>query len=277
MQQVQSIIDQEMQIRYDLTKRLAREAGALALEKLQELKSGAIEIESKGISDFVTKADREVECFIRDTIAAEFPDDGLLGEEYAATDSQNSIVWVIDPIDGTANFIRDLDNWGVSIACVRDGCCEIGAIYDPNKDFLFHAVKGGGAFKETTPLHHGHKTNTPPNPVMALGHSRRLPLSLYLNTIQYLFDERIEHRRAGSAAIALSQAAEGKVDGYFEGNLNAWDCMAGLLINKEAGNIIQCGDDIQRNLSNGAVLVGNPYLLPQLEALERICRSELAQ
>lgn len=261
-----------MQERYALAMTVARDAGALALERQQGLKSGAISIETKGPLDFVTRADREVEAFIREQINTYFPDDGILGEEFASAHLTSQIKWVVDPIDGTANYIRDLDNWGVSIACVVDGSCEIGVIYEPARDKLFHARNGAGAFLNGEPLPKARGlAQAPANPIMALGHSRRIPLSIYLDAIRFLDDQKIDHRRAGSAAIALTQVAEGKVDGYFEGDLNPWDCLAGLLINAELGIIIRQGGTMSADLHNSPVLVGHPFLeeiLGELASLE---------
>ena len=257
-----------MEDRYTLAMTVAREAGALALARLEDLKNGSIQIETKGALDFVTRADREVERFIRDQILAQFPQDGLLGEELAPSGPDREILWVIDPIDGTANYIRDLDNWGVSIACVINGVCEIGVIYDPSRNALFHAMKGTGAYKNGLLLPQGRSAGSAPaNPIMALGQSRRIPLSIYLDAITYLDQKQIDHRRAGSAAIALAQVAEGKVDGYFEGDLNPWDCLAGLLINQEAGNLVLQGEDMSRTLQNSPVLVGHPFLKALCEDL----------
>nr|WP_321980094.1 inositol monophosphatase [uncultured Cohaesibacter sp.] len=257
-----------MQERYTLAMSMARDAGAMALERLQDLKNGSISVETKGPLDFVTRADREVEAFIREQILAHFPDDGIVGEELASAHPTSEIKWVIDPIDGTANYIRDLDSWGVSIACVVDGVCEIGVIYGPAKDKLFHARKGAGAFLNGVPLPEARGlAQAPANPIMSLGHSRRIPLSIYLDAIRCLDDRKIDHRRAGSAAIALTQVAEGKVDGYFEGDLNPWDCLAGLLINAELGIIIRQGGTMSADLQNSPVLVGHPFLQDTLDAL----------
>ena len=260
-----------MQERYTLAMSMARDAGALALERLQDLKNGTISIETKGPLDFVTRADREVEAFIRQQILTHFPNDGIVGEELASAHPASTIKWVVDPIDGTANYIRDLDSWGVSIACVVDGACEIGVIYEPASDKLFHARKGAGSFLNEQALPKGRGlAQAPANPIMTLGHSRRIPLSIYLDAIRCLDARKIDHRRVGSAAIALTQVAEGKVDGYFEGDLNPWDCLAGLLINAELGIIIRKGDTMSRTLQNSPVLVGHPFLQETLDELAAI-------
>nr|WP_321456591.1 inositol monophosphatase [uncultured Cohaesibacter sp.] len=262
-----------MQERYKLAMSLAREAGILALKRLEDLKNGSIQIETKGALDFVTMADREVESFIREQIFAQFPRDGILGEELAPTESTSDVIWVVDPIDGTANFIRDLDNWGVSIACVKNGICEIGVIYDPCRDRLFHCRRAFGAYRNGEELPKGKSgKEAPTNPVMALGHSRRIPLSIYIDAITYLDEQLIDHRRPGAAAIALTQVAEGKVDGYFEGDLNPWDCLAGILINEETGNLIRQGQEMSTSLKNSPVLVGAPFLKVQLDALSSIVK-----
>ena len=133
--------------RYTFLLRLARDAGKRARDFW--IRRGALTIELKGPQDFVTVADRDVETYIREEIARAFPGDHFLGEETAASFSGNAErLWIVDPIDGTHNFLRGIAFWNVSIAYVEDGVRTLGAVYDPAHDQLFHARRSAGAWRE---------------------------------------------------------------------------------------------------------------------------------
>ena len=257
-----------MQERYTLAMSMARDAGALALERLQDLKNGSISVETKGPLDFVTRADREVEAFIREQILAHFPDDGIVGEELASAHPTSEIKWVIDPIDGTANYIRDLDSWGVSIACVVDGVCEIGVIYGPAKDKLFHARKGAGAFLNGVPLPEARGlAQAPANPIMSLGHSRRIPLSIYLDAIRCLDDRKIDQQARWLRCHRTHTGCRRKGGWVFRGRSKPLGLSRGSPDNAELGIIIRQGGTMSADLQNSPVLVGHPFLQDTLDAL----------
>ena len=129
---------------------LARRAGELGLGYFRDLES--LTIESKGHQDLVSQADREVELFIRAAIAEDYPQDGIVGEEHASVAGSTGHVWVIDPIDGTANFVRGIPAWCVVIACARDGETVVGVIHEPSTGETFHGRLGGGAFVNGRPI-----------------------------------------------------------------------------------------------------------------------------
>src|SRR3954452_2695997 len=133
-----------LQHRLDVALRIAHEAGELALRHFRAL--DLLSIENKGHQDLVSNADREVELFVRAELARAFPDDGIVGEEHAPTSGTSGHIWVIDPIDGTANFVRGIPAWCVVIACVDQGMTEIGVIHEPSTGETFCASRGGGAF-----------------------------------------------------------------------------------------------------------------------------------
>src|SRR5690349_11628043 len=133
--------------RYEAARWIARAAGDLALDYFRN--RDRLEIEVKGVSDYVSHADRDVEDTIRRELAKAFPGDGFLGEETASGfDGPIERCWVVDPIDGTHNFLRGTPYWNVSIGFVANGVTEIGVVYDPSSDALYHARRGGGAFCE---------------------------------------------------------------------------------------------------------------------------------
>ncbi len=223
--------------RYAFLQRLARGAGRLAHDFWVD--RDTLTVELKGPQDFVTAADREVEAFIRDEIAREFPGDAFLGEETAASFTGGAErLWIVDPIDGTHNFLRGIPYWNVSIAWVEDGVRTLGAVYDPAHDELFHARRGGGAFREDaggeTRLEAA-STAALSGALVAVGHSDRFFDLRVVALRRALMEAHAAFRNFGSAALQLAHVAAGRLDAYVELELSAWDAMAGLLLVEEAG------------------------------------------
>jgi myo-inositol-1(or 4)-monophosphatase len=223
--------------RHAFLLRLAREAGKLACDFWS--RRATLTVESKGPQDLVSAADRDVEAFIRGEIAHAFPGDNFLGEETASlfTGSAERL-WIVDPIDGTHNFLRGIAFWNVSIAYVEDGIRTLGVVYDPSHEQLFHARRGAGAWRSdsqgdvriatagTTEL---------AGAMIAIGHSDRWPEPRYLELRKALMVASASFRNFGSAALQLAHVADGRLDGYVEFDLSSWDAMAGLLLVEEAG------------------------------------------
>ena len=136
-------IDANINTRLNLAKLLAREAGEKALIHFRSISE--LVVQSKGFQDMVSNADFEVETFIRERLALEFPEDGIVGEEYDNVESRSGYTWVIDPIDGTANFVTGIPAWCVILACVHEDTTKIAAIFEPCYDELFWGSAGGGA------------------------------------------------------------------------------------------------------------------------------------
>jgi myo-inositol-1(or 4)-monophosphatase len=223
--------------RYTFLQRLAHGAGRLARDFWVD--RDALTVELKGPQDFVTVADREVETFIRAEIAREYPDDAFLGEETSASFSGGAErLWIVDPIDGTHNFLRGIPYWNVSIAWVENGVRTLGAVYDPAHDELFHARRGRGAFRTDTGGEtrlEAATTTALSGALVAVGHSDRF-LDLRVVTLRRaLMETRAAFRNFGSAALQLAHVAAGRLDAYVELELSAWDAMAGLLLVEEAG------------------------------------------
>jgi myo-inositol-1(or 4)-monophosphatase len=223
--------------RYAFLRRLAPAAGALALEFWREREKLVVEL--KGPQDFVSRADREVEAYIRGEIAAAFPDDAFLGEETAAEfDGDTARLWIVDPIDGTTNFLRGLAYWNVSIAYVENGTRMLGAVHDPAQDELFHARRGGGAWRTDARGEHRLAAATTPalrGAVVAVGHHDRHPDPRFVAIRDGLMGAGASYRNFGAAALQLAHVAEGRLDVFIERELSAWDAMAGLLLVEEAG------------------------------------------
>ena len=223
--------------RYAFLRRLARDAGALARRYFDERTTLTPEL--KGTQDWVSVADRDVEAFIRNAIAAEYRDDAFLGEETAAAfEAVSDRVWIVDPIDGTHNFLRGVRYWNVSIAYAEAGVRMLGAVCDPMHGELYHARRGGGAWRSDaeadTRLAVANTTSLARS-MIAVGHSDRMPEPRYMGLRAALMRERAAFRNFGAAALQLAHVAAGKLDGYVELQLASWDASAGLLLIEEAG------------------------------------------
>ncbi|ABC93175.1 putative inositol monophosphatase protein (plasmid) [Rhizobium etli CFN 42] len=223
--------------RAEAAKTIALEVGREAARFRRESDPGTLAVQSKGLQDFVTIADSRAEQAIRHGLISRFPDDTFMGEESGEESrgqSDGAGTWVVDPIDGTTNYIRGFRYWAVSIAFVVGDKVEIGVVYDAAEDKVFHAVRGGGAFKDGLPIHTA-TTVDPANALIILGHSRKTSFDEYLALSKRLHERGMDYRRTGAAAIDLVRIAEGAADLYYERHLNAWDMLAGALIAEEAG------------------------------------------
>lgn len=245
----------EIEQRYHAAVGIAREAGAIAARTFRGLKR--MKVQSKGLQDYVTNADREVEAFIRDALKRAYPDDEFLGEEGGG--KLGRAVWVVDPIDGTSNFLRRIPFFCVSIAFVLDGEIEVGVIYDPIGEELFAAHRGVGAVLNGEPIKVSRCARLD-KAMIGLSSSYRTSSEPYLGVTRRLFEKKSDSRRLGSAALGLAYVASGRLDGFWELHLNSWDVMAGLLLVREAGgwtNDFLEGDGLLRG---GPVLACPPSL-----------------
>ena len=223
--------------RYAFARDLARRAGALALDFWR--RRAELVVELKGPGDFVSLADREVETLIRRDLARAFPDDTFLGEETAAQfEGAIDRCWVVDPIDGTHNFLRGIPYWNVAIAFVDDGRAQIGAVFDPPHDELYHTVRGGGAWCDSASG--STRLAVAPTAQLAgafvgLGHHDREVELRYLDVRRRMMDAGVAMRNFGAAALQLSHVAAGRLDGFVELELSIWDAIGGLALVEEAG------------------------------------------
>jgi len=249
--------------RLEFAKSLALEAGKLAQDMRTKASNGFIK--SKGLQDFVTEADREVERLIKNRIAAQYPDDAFLGEEGGSQGDSTSL-WVVDPIDGTANYMRGLPDWAVSIAYCENNVIQIGVIGAPDMGNLAWAKLGDGAYVDDKPIH----VSDCADPTMALimlGRSSRRSVESYLSVVAAIFDAGMEYRRNGAATIGLLAVALGRAESYYEAHVNAWDAFAGMLLVSEAGGTIK-HDGITAFIECGSkILVGNGYIDARLQAI----------
>jgi myo-inositol-1(or 4)-monophosphatase len=224
-------VAEKSDLRLSVACALAREAGALARRRFNG-RPGTTGINLKGHQDYLSAVDAEVEGLVRGRLLESFPEDSFFGEEGGGSFDNN--VWVVDPIDGTANFVRGISQFCISIAYVRDGQTQIGIIYDPMHDELFAAERGRGATLNGEPIRVSGLGDMQSATIEA-GWSTRLPLSQYVDLVGRILADGAGVRRGGSGALALAYVAVGRIDGYCELHMNSWDALAGMLLIEEAG------------------------------------------
>ena len=215
---------------------LASAAGALAIDYFS--KRETLIVDSKGEQDWVSEADRNVESFIREQISEKWPEDGIVGEEHATKESLSGFSWVIDPIDGTTNFIHGIPLWAVVLAGVYNDETQLGVIHDPNARETFSAARGSGAYLGNSPMRVAH-SNDLRSGTVAVGYSNRVESTSVLPVIAELIDRGAMFHRNASGALSLAYVAAGRLLGYMEEHMNAWDCLAGQLMILEAGGAIE--------------------------------------
>lgn len=216
--------------------------------------------QSKSENDFVTNIDRQAEQIIIDTIKHSYPDHAILAEE-SGHQGDGDVLWVIDPIDGTSNFMQGVPHFAISIAVKQKGKTVAAVIFDPIKDELFSAANGAGAQLNNTRIRVGEKRKLD-NAILATGFPFRSQTRLqqYLNYFEVLFPLCSDMRRAGSAALDLAYVAAGRYDGFWEFDLSEWDTAAGILIVKEAGGLV---GDIKGNplvSQSNSILAASPHV-----------------
>jgi myo-inositol-1(or 4)-monophosphatase len=251
--------------RYAAAQTIARDAGALALRYFQSFDT--LKVESKSHQDFVSEADKNVEKLIRAAIKTAFPNDAIVGEEDMPTPGTSGFTWVIDPIDGTTNFIHGIPQWCVAIAIVQDAQTVAGVIHDAVHDECNHAMRGHGAFCNSRPLQ-VLRDRSLSNGSLGVGFSGRTRDSgAVITLMEDLIRQGGIFWRNGSGALSLAYVAQGKLLGYVEEHMNAWDCLAGQLMIAEAGGMIedQNADDMISN--GGRVVVATAEMFDAVQAL----------
>ena len=253
--------DSKLNTRSQLAIDIAKSGGALALNYFQRVAS--LDIVDKGLQDFVSEADQNVELHIRKLIEDAYPEDGIVGEEHAPKPSKSGFNWVIDPIDGTTNFINAIPVWCVVLAVVKDDRTQIGVIFDPVHGEVFHAVQDQGAALNDQPL------ICPANTAMnrgsiVTGYCNR---SSKQNTARLITEvlarDGVFHRNA-SGALSLAYTAAGRLIGFVEEHMNAWDCLAGQLIIAEAGGRVEQQSADQMIAEGGRVVAGSAGIFDEL-------------
>ncbi len=252
--------------RYQLACEVAQAAADFALTFYQQRQQLVVERKAGNMQDLVSRADREVEDLIRSRLQTAFPDDGFLGEEGGGSQASARCLWVVDPIDGTSCFLNGLHTWCVAIAAVVDGEASIGVICDPNHRELFHACKGKGAWLNDVPMQ-VHQGASLQEGMTGISNSPRIAPERIAGFVQALLHQGGMFVRSGSGALTTAYVAAGRLIGFYEPHMNAWDALAGLVLVREAGGVSNdflAGDGLN---SGNALILGNPAIYQQLKAL----------
>lgn len=245
---------------------ICTEAGRLAMHYFEN--QNELVIDRKGHQDFVSQADREVEALTRRLLQDAFPDDGIVGEEDAPKPGSSGFTWVIDPIDGTTNFVNNIPAWTVVVAGVSDGKTQVGVIHDPCYGETYAALAGSGATLNDKPLSIDDPRSLSEGTV-AIGYSNRVDDRGIVRLVTALVEEGAMFYRNASGALSLAYVASGRLLGYSEEHMNAWDCLAGQLIVAEAGGVVETQDADAMIADGGRVVVGTPAVFDRLLAISK--------
>ncbi len=220
-----------------------------------------LSIESKSVeSDLVTIVDAECEQVIRQTILDAFPSHQILGEEGGSVGS-SEYVWIVDPLDGTVNYAHGFPFYCVSIALEHDGERVVGVVYDPVRKELFHACRNGGAFLNDQKIKVSSQASLTGRAMLATGFPYDTSTALLaLEVFKRFLSLGLPIRRPGAAALDLCYVACGRIDGFFEYKLNAWDCAAGILIIEEAGGQISNFSGSRYEYADKKIVASNTIL-----------------
>ncbi|MEQ9330163.1 inositol monophosphatase [Thalassobaculum sp.] len=244
---------------------VTRAAGAAALRHFRE--RDALVVESKGLQDVVSRADREVEDVIRGALAERFPQDGFLGEESGGGGQYgNGPVWVVDPIDGTQCFLAGLPTWCVSVGLMVDGRIAAGVIVDPCADECFVGAVGSGAACNGRPIAPADVADFRSG-LTEVGYSFRVPRQPTVGFLDRLIDAGGMYHRSGSGALGLAHVAAGRYIAYIEGHMNSWDSFAGAALVLASGgwvNDLTVDDGVTRG---SVVMASGRRLAPALHAM----------
>ncbi|MER2472281.1 inositol-1-monophosphatase [Photorhabdus laumondii] len=246
--------------------RAARKAGNLIAKNYET--PDAVEASQKGSNDFVTNVDKAAEALIIDVIRKSYPKHSIITEESGELLGEEAdIQWVIDPLDGTTNFIKRFPHFAVSIAVRIKGRTEVAVVYDPMRNELFTTTRGQGAQLNGYRLR-GTNARDLDGTILATGFPFKAKhhSTVFINTLGKLFVRCADFRRTGSAALDLAYVAAGRVDGYFEIGLKPWDFMGGELLVRESGGIVTDFVGGHNYIHSGNIVAGNPRVVKDILA-----------
>jgi len=258
-----------MSANLNLMIKAARAAGRSLSKDFREVEN--LQVSMKGAGDFVSKADIAAEEIIREQLTEARPTYGWVGEESSAVDGEDPTRrWIVDPLDGTTNFLHGMPHWAVSIALEHKGEVVAGVVYDPTKDEMFFAEKGQGAWMNETRMRvSGRRRLIECVFATGLPFAGRADLPDTLQDLARILPTCAGVRRWGAAALDLAYVAAGRYDGFWERNLHSWDMAAGLVIVREAGGLVEPlrkGGDI---LADGEVICANEPIFEQFAKIIR--------
>jgi len=245
----------------------ARKAGDIAQINFARINQS--DIKTKAYNEFVTFVDEEAEKAIVDIIHGRYPDHTILGEEQGLKGNESDYLWIIDPIDGTTNYIHSFPVYCVSIALKIKGRLEVAVIYDPSRQELFTAIRGMGALLDGRKIRVS-KQRTLQGALLGTG----FPYRDQLDWLEVYLDIFIDFtrivgaiRRPGSAALDLAYVASGRYDGFWEFGLKPWDVAAGVLLIQEAGGLVKSMIPGEDAVESGSLLCGNPHLFDPMSEI----------
>ena len=241
----------------------ARRAGSIINRASLDL--DRLKVETKSANDFVTEVDRAAEQAIIEVLHEVYPGHSILAEETGETGPQSEFQWIIDPLDGTTNFIHGLPQYAVSIALARNGVIEQGVVFDPVGNELFTATRGSGAFLNDRRVRVSRRTRLTESLIGTGFPFRQFDnVDAYLAMFREISQKTAGIRRPGSAALDLAYLAAGRYDGFWEMGLAPWDIAAGSLLVQEAGGLISDLPGESDFLTTGNVVAGTPKVFGQL-------------
>ncbi|MEM9128546.1 MAG: inositol monophosphatase family protein [Pseudomonadota bacterium] len=253
----------------NIMQKAARKAGRALTKDFREVEN--LQVSMKGAGDFVSRADLNAEQILKEELIGARPTYGWLAEEGGEEPGQDPTRrWIVDPLDGTTNFLHGLPHWAVSIALEHKGAIVSGVVYDPAKDEMFFAEKGEGAWLNDTRLRVSGRSRLI-ECIFATGvpYGGRTDLPDTLQDLARLMPACAGVRRWGSAALDMSYVAAGRYEGFWERNLNAWDLAAGLVILREAGGFAEAADPEGDILTDGSVIAGNAEIFEKFAKIIR--------
>jgi myo-inositol-1(or 4)-monophosphatase len=242
----------------NIAVKAARRAGSIITRASEDI--GSLTVNDKSYNDFVTEVDLASEKEIIRVLKASYPDHAFLGEETGLSHQADNI-WIIDPLDGTTNFLHGFPQYCISIALEEKGEITQAVIYDPNRNDLFTATKGQGAYLNQRRMRVSNKSKLKES-ILGTGFPFRdfQHLPVYLKIFEEVVRGTSGVRRPGSAALDLAYVAAGWFDGFFEINLSKWDIAAGGLLVTEAGGIVSDFSEKDRWLESGNIVATNPKI-----------------
>ena len=248
----------------------ARKAGRSLVKDFREVEN--LQVSVKGAGEFVTKADIEAERILREELRNARPSYGWLGEEGGELKGEDPTRrWIVDPLDGTTNFLHGLPHWSISIALEHKGEIVSGVIFDPAKDEMFYAERGTGAWLNDSKRLRvsGRRRMSEAGFATGIPFSAKRTLPATLKDLARLMPECAGVRRFGSASLDLAYVAAGRYDGYWERELELWDVAAGSLIAREAGALVEGVREDSDPLETGAMLCANNEIFGSFAKLIR--------
>jgi myo-inositol-1(or 4)-monophosphatase len=257
-----------MQPMLNIAVRAARAAGNIIIRQFDRAQD--LPASEKSKNDYVTEVDRQAEAVIIDTLLKAYPKHAILAEE-SGTRGNSEYVWIIDPLDGTTNFMHGFPHFAVSIALQHKGKLQQAVIYDPLRQELFTTSRGDGAYLNDRRIRVSKRKNLD-GALLGTGFpfGESANIDRFLETCRTLMPVTAGIRRAGAATLDLAYVACGRLDGFWEFGLKPWDIAAGALLIEEAGGVVCSIDTDKEYLTSGNIVSGNPYILEFLKEIVKV-------